>query len=57
MTSIRTENVGGLLIVTMSRGKANALPGSAKGGPRLRRAQTILRMWAQQEGLAFARHL
>jgi hypothetical protein len=39
--------------ITQARGKANALPGSKKGGPRLDQALAILRQWARQEGIGF----
>lgn len=39
--------------ITQARGKANAVPGSKKGGPRLDQALDVLRQWAHQEGLTF----
>jgi hypothetical protein len=39
--------------ITQARGKANAIPGSSKGGPRLDQALSVLRQWARQHGLVF----
>lgn len=39
--------------ITQARGKANAIPGSSKGGPRLDQALSVLRQWARQEGITF----
>jgi hypothetical protein len=53
--TIAVQNKG--RVINQARGKANALPGSTKGGDRLRRAGAIMRQWAEQEGLSIARHI
>jgi PcfJ-like protein len=44
-------------VINQARGRANAFPGSQDGGSRLRKGHTLMRQWAQQEGLRLARHL
>jgi hypothetical protein len=53
--TIAVQNKG--RVINQARGKANALPGSQKGGTRLRQGQAVMRQWAAAEGLTFARHL